>query len=117
MNDFRIITYFRKIPFRDISSVGSERLLHTQEVTGSNPVCPTKEINDLRGKTGRSFFFFAKNLPRFVVWESILCFGNTLITTIIAVAIRKMNEKVSLYLLTRGQEMGSIIDRLLTQFP
>lgn len=25
----------------DVSSVGSERLLHTQEVTGSNPVRPT----------------------------------------------------------------------------
>jgi hypothetical protein len=28
-------------PLRDVSSVGSERMLHTHEVTGSNPVRPT----------------------------------------------------------------------------
>ena len=30
------------IPYRDVSSVGSERMLHTHEVTGSNPVRPTR---------------------------------------------------------------------------
>ena len=30
-----------------ISSVGLERLLDRQEVTGSNPVCPTLKMNDL----------------------------------------------------------------------
>ncbi len=33
--------YFRA-PQRDLSSAGSERMLHTHEVTGSNPVGPTK---------------------------------------------------------------------------
>ena len=30
-------------PFRDVSSVGLERLLDRQEVTGSNPVRPTSK--------------------------------------------------------------------------
>ena len=32
------------LPSWDVSSVGSERLLHTQEVTGSNPVRPTVKM-------------------------------------------------------------------------
>jgi hypothetical protein len=35
-------------PLRDVSSVGSERLLDRQEVTGSIPVRPTKIIRELR---------------------------------------------------------------------
>ena len=30
---------------QDISSVGSERLVYTQKVVGSNPTCPTKETD------------------------------------------------------------------------
>ena len=34
---------YRKKYTRAVSSVGSERLVYTQEVTGSNPVPPTRE--------------------------------------------------------------------------
>ena len=50
--DFQLAALIAKInyfiifaPFRDVSSVGLERLLHTQEVTGSNPVRPTTQIH------------------------------------------------------------------------
>ena len=37
----RALGITRMSSFWDVSSVGSERMLHTHEVTGSNPVHPT----------------------------------------------------------------------------
>ena len=36
-----------RIIIGDVSSVGSERMLHTHEVAGSNPARPTMDINRL----------------------------------------------------------------------
>ena len=46
---------------RDVSSVGSERLLHTQEVAGSNPARPTSGMKHLRSSK-LQVFLFCKNL-------------------------------------------------------
>lgn len=37
--------YYLCTPIRDVSSVGSERMIHIHEVTGSNPVHPTRAPN------------------------------------------------------------------------
>ncbi len=42
MGSDRTCSFLLLRPVRDVSSAGLERMLHTHEVTGSNPVRPTK---------------------------------------------------------------------------
>jgi hypothetical protein len=50
---------------RDVSSAGSERMLHTHEVVGSNPSRPTRKIKAFRVYHHGEPFLFARFLHDF----------------------------------------------------
>ena len=55
---------FGTLTFWDLSSAGSERMLHTHEVTGSNPVGPTSESpGESRGFLAQSASATTNTLP------------------------------------------------------